>query len=334
MTLRRLSKRQKERIGTIQDRRRARAAARAEAAISEAQSRPREGVAVTRHGARVTVADHDRELYACLLRQNIGHVVCGDRVIWQPTGEDSGVVTALLDRRSVLARPDAYGREKALAANLTQLVVVVAPEPAPTGYLVDQYLATAEAIGIRALIAVSKSDLLGHDGDGRLGHLPAYATIGYPVVEVTTRREGGLAALSAHLRGETSILVGQSGVGKSSLVKTLLPDHDIQIGRLSSATGLGRHTTSATTLYFLPGGGALIDSPGVRSFRLSQRDRASLERGFREFAPYLGHCQFADCAHGSEPGCALRAAVEHGDIATWRLDSFRHMAGDIESRKT
>jgi ribosome biogenesis GTPase len=125
-------------------------------------------------------------------------------------------------------------------------------------------------------------------------------------------------------------LLGQSGVGKSSLVKALLPDQDIQIGRLSRATGLGRHTTSASTCYRLGSGGALIDSPGVRSFRLRALDRGDLERGFREFAPHLGRCRFADCRHQQEPDCALRQAVADGVVAARRLESFHLLAGELE----
>jgi len=330
MSRRRLSQRQIERIAQIQERRRARAAVRAEVELSEADAAPQKGIVVTRHGGHLAVADDSGDIHHCLLRQNIGHVVCGDRVVWLRTGDDAGVATALLERTSVLARPDYAGRDKPLAANLTQLVVVVAPEPPPTGYLVDQYLVAAETIGIRVLIAVNKSDLLSAPDDPRLGHIPDYAAIGYPIIEVTARTPGGLAPLANRLRGQTSILVGQSGVGKSSLVQALLPDQDIQVGRLSSATGLGRHTTSTTTLYFLPQGGALIDAPGVRSFRLTTMDRATLEHGFREFHPFLGGCQFANCAHDKEPGCALRNAVEDGRIAAWRLESFRHMAATIE----
>jgi len=329
MSRRRLSKRQLERIQTLQQRRRARADLRAQTALSEAESEPQRGTVVTRHGATAAVADNSQEIHVCLLRQNLGHVVCGDRVVWQKTGENSGVVTALSERTTVLARPDYAGRDKPLAANLTQLVVVVAVEPAPSGYLVDQYLAAAETLGIRAAIAVNKVDLLQSPSDSRLDRLAGYEAIGYPVIRVTARQAHGLDALITRLRNETSILVGQSGVGKSSLVKALLPDQDIQTGRLSSATGLGRHTTSAATLYFLPSGGTLIDSPGVRSFRLPAMDRQQLERGFREFRAFLGNCQFSNCAHQDEPGCALRAAVAEGRVAQWRLDNFLNMARQL-----
>ena len=330
MGSRRLSKRQIERIQHLQERRRARAEARAEAELLSAESAPQQGTVVTRHGASLAVADPDQDIHHCLIRQNLGHPVCGDRVLWQHSADGRGVVTALLERASTLARPDYAGRDKPLAANLTQLVVVVAAEPPPSGYLVDQYLIAAETIGIKAAIAVNKADLLSGPHDGRLGHLPEYGAIGYPVVHVSTRTPDGLAPLVGLLRHETSILVGQSGVGKSSLVQALLPDQDIQVGRLSSATGLGRHTTSTATLYFLPHGGRLIDAPGVRSFRLTTMDRSTLERGFREFRPYLGKCQFGDCAHDQEPGCALREAVRRGEILQWRLDSFRHMAEQLE----
>jgi len=330
MGSRRLSKRQIERIQHLQERRRAKAAARAEAELVESEAAPQQGVVVTRHGASLAVADGEREIHHCLIRQNLGHPVCGDQVLWHRTGEGTGVVTALFDRSTTLSRPDYAGRDKPLASNLTQLVIVVAPEPAPTGYLIDQYLVAAETIGIRAVIAINKADLIGPDGDPELARIGEYDSIGYRVVRVTSRRPGGLDPLIALLRHQTSILVGQSGVGKSSLVKALLPDQDIQVGRLSSTTGLGRHTTSAATLYFLPHGGSLIDAPGVRSFRLTTMDRATLEHGFREFRPYLGKCQFGDCAHDQEPGCALREAVERGELLQWRLASFRHMATQIE----
>jgi ribosome biogenesis GTPase len=285
---------------------------------------------ITRHGRNLFIADSKGDLHHCQFRQNLGHVVCGDRVAWHPTGPETGVVIAVLPRISVLARPDYSGREKPLAANLTQLVIVIAPEPEPSGFLLDQYLVTAETIGIDALIAVNKIDLLS-DNDGRsfLEGLGSYEKIGYPVVAVSARKEQGLVPLIARLRNETSILVGQSGVGKSSLINALLPDREIQVGRLSEATGLGRHTTSTTTCYELPQGGYLIDSPGVRSFRLLELSRSQLEQGFREFRPLLGHCQFRDCRHRQEPGCAIKAAVEQGEIDPQRLENFLLLADKL-----
>ncbi len=251
-------------------------------------------------------------------------------MVWHPDGSGGGVVTALLERESVLSRPDYSGRDKALAANISQLVIVIAPEPEPSEYLLDQYLVTAENIGISALIAVNKSDLLTPaDSEILQQRFAIYENIGYPLIPVSAQREHGLDPLIERLKDQTSILVGQSGVGKSSLVKALLPDLTIQIGRLSDATGLGRHTTSTTTCYELPQGGLLIDSPGVRSFRLGKLTREQLERGFREFGPYLGHCQFRDCRHDKEPGCGLREAVKEGKVDRGRWENFLHLAENL-----
>ena len=330
---RRLTEQQRARIARIQEDRRSRMEARALAALASSPTEAGQpGRVVVRHGQNLIVVDDAGTLHHCLFRQNLGEIVCGDRVAWHPTGS-GGVVIARLERRSTLSRPDYAGRDRAIAANITQLVVVIASRPEPNEYLVDQYLVAAEQIGVAALIALNKFDLV--DGEERaalLARFAPYPTIGYPLVTVSAKRAEGLEPLTERLRDETSILVGQSGVGKSSLVNALLPDRAAQTGRLSEATGHGRHTTSAATLYRLPGGGELIDSPGVRSFRLGQLDREQLEHAFREFRRYLGHCQFRDCSHANEPGCALRAAVAAGKIHGGRLDNFLHMAESLPPR--
>lgn len=330
MSSRRLSKRQIERIQAIQERRRERLATRA-AALEEETDRDEapgeEGRVVVRHGANLAVEDSGGAVHHCVARRHIGHPVCGDRVVWQRLADGRGLVSAILPRQSVLSRPDFSGRDKPLAANLTQLIILIAPEPEPGGYLIDQYLVAAETIGIGAIILGGKMDLLATaaraDFQQRFAH---YADIGYPCHWMSLREPETLTALNAVLAGHTSILVGQSGVGKSSLVQALLPDREIQIGRLSEATGLGRHTTSATTCYRLPGSGLLIDSPGVRSFRLGRIGREALEQGFRDFHPFLGHCRFANCHHGQEPDCAIRTAVAAGQIHPERLQSFHQLA--------
>ncbi|HYN76333.1 MAG TPA: ribosome small subunit-dependent GTPase A [Lamprocystis sp. (in: g-proteobacteria)] len=336
MPRRRLSERQIQRIQTIQERRRQHLADRAERALDAVQEEqideagPRAGRVVVRHGANLAVEDSEGRIHHCLARRNIGHPVCGDRVVWQATADDQGVVTAIQPRETVLSRPDYGGRDKPLAANLTRLVVLIAPEPDPSGYLVDQYLAAAELLGVQALIVANKMDLLDEPAAAAFrARFALYPAIGYPILWTSLRQPETLPALIAALADQTSILVGQSGVGKSSLVQTLLPDLDIQIGRLSKATGLGRHTTSTATCYRLIGGGFLIDSPGVRSFRLGTIDRETLQRGFREFGPHLGGCRFADCHHDHEPGCAIRAAVDAGQIAPARLANFHHLAAGL-----
>jgi ribosome biogenesis GTPase len=327
---RRLTDRQKERIQKIQERRRQRLEERAEATLEESDDQPLEGCIIARHGANLAVSDSDDRIHLCLSRQNLGHPVCGDRVVWHATENGHGVITALLPRTTELSRPDYSGREKPLAANITHLVIVLAPEPEPSEYLIDQYLVAAEKIGVKVLIALNKIDLLDEKQASIMSRrLTVYEKIGYRVVAISAKQIDGLTPLIEQLQGETNILVGQSGVGKSSLIKALLPSLEIQIGRLSEATGLGRHTTSATTCYKLPEGGDLIDSPGVRSFRLGAIDPKQLEWGFREFRPYLGHCKFSDCSHLVEPGCALKQAVTDGKINQQRFDNCLHIRKNL-----
>jgi len=331
MAQRRLTDQQRARISRIQEQRRQRASEEAENALSAADDEAHEGIVIIRHGRNLLVANERQHLVPCQFRQNLGQIVCGDRVIWHKTGDNEGVVTALQPRTTLLSRPDYSGREKALAANLTQLLIVAAPEPPPTGYLLDQYFAAAENIGLEAILLLNKADLLTSDHPLRQT-AATYAEIGYTVIEVSSKQMSGMQKLRQQLQHQTSMLVGQSGVGKSSLVNTLLPEQDIVVGQLSETSGLGKHTTSSATLYFLPQGGYLIDSAGVRSFRLMITERRQLEKGFREFHDYLGHCRFSDCSHTHEPGCALIDAVEKETISAWRLQHFLKMVENLEKR--
>lgn len=331
MSRRRLTQQQKTRIRDVQEQRKNRLAERAEQFLANAETEPtQEGVVIIRHGATLGVEADDGEIYRCLTRQHIGHPVCGDRVVWQRIDAAAGVVTALLPRESVLSRPDFIGQDKPLAANINQLVVVLAPQPEPSGYLLDQYLVTAETIGIEALIAINKIDLLAAGSKTEfIQGFRHYCDIGYPLVEVSAKLEHGLDGLIARLKDKTNILVGQSGVGKSSLINALLPSLDLVTGKLSHATGLGRHTTSAATCYHLPQGGKLIDSPGVRSFRLTKLTLQQLEQGFPEFRPFLGLCHFHNCTHGHEPNCAIRKAVINGQINPQRLENFLRLSKTV-----
>lgn len=326
MTRRRLSDQQKKRIATMQESRRRRASDEADREMPPAPASEAAGRVVVRHGRNLVLRAAGGQLVPATFRANLGEVVCGDEVVWIADTDGHGVVVAVAPRRNALVRPVFGGHEKAIAANLSLLVVVVAPTPAPSGYLVDQYLVAAERIGIAALICCNKADLF--DATSRAEfreRFAPYARIGYPVVELSARSALGLAPLHARMRDQSSILVGQSGVGKSSLVNALVAGDPALAGSLSTTTGHGRHTTSAATLYPLAAGGELIDSPGVRSFRLGRLTQQQLERGFREFLPMLGQCRFDDCAHGAEPACAISEAVAQGRIDPNRLATYRRL---------
>jgi ribosome biogenesis GTPase / thiamine phosphate phosphatase len=205
--------------------------------------------------------------------------------------------------------------------------VVIAPEPPPHANLLDRYLAAAEDAGLHALILLNKTDL-GAQAAALEPLLDVYRAIGYPVLRASAAQAGGIAALAAALAGHTTAFVGQSGVGKSSLIATLLPHEDIRVGELSQAVAKGRHTTTTARLYHLPAGGKLIDSPGIREFSLVHLDSARTARGFIEFRPYLGCCRFRDCEHRDEPGCALREAVDAGAVSAARYAGYLQIIGE------
>jgi ribosome biogenesis GTPase len=335
MAQRRLTNKQRQRIAKLQEDRRKRLSDRVEKALLTSEdSDTRNGRVISRHGQHLLVQDEQGIKHHCLFRQNLGEIVCGDKVLWQAASNDQGIAVSLLPRHTVLSRPDYSGRDKPLAANITQLIVVLAPKPSPTGYLTDQYLVAAELIGVKALITLNKADLLtAQKWQEFRQQFHHYEAIGYPIAGVSAQQEHGLEPLLEHLADNTSILVGQSGVGKSSLINALIPHHDEVVGELSKTSGLGRHTTSVATLHFLENGGEIIDSPGVRSFRLGQISRQQLESGFREFTPYIGNCQFSNCTHRSEPGCALTEAQERGEIHSERLKNFLHMAEQLGKKR-
>ena len=288
------------------------------------------GQVIVRHGQSVVIRTPQGESILCVLRQHLDGIVCGDQVRWQATGADTGVIVALEPRTTVLSRPAYNGKVKPLAANITQMIVVLAPKPKPSSYLLDQYLIVAAQLSIRAVICLNKADLL---TAAQQTHFRAdfahYAALGYPIIEVSCHTPGNLQPLMQHLAAQTSILVGQSGVGKSSLVSALSPESATIAGELSAATGLGRHTTSASTLYSLPNAAELIDSPGVRSFRLSKLTRQMLEHGYPELQALLGRCRFNDCQHRTEPGCVIQTHLADGTIHPERFANFQHMAQQV-----
>jgi len=290
----------------------------------KAQGQP--GLVLAHFGQVSLVEDPQGEVYRCATRKNLPRTVCGDRVLWQASNPREGVITQVLERETTLARPDHNNRVRPVAANLDQIVVVIATRPSFEYGMLDRYLVAAELIDATPVIVVNKSDTLDDESRHKLEQrLGIYRDIGYTQLFTSTRTTDGLKELHRQLKSHTSILVGQSGVGKSSLVQALLPDLDIRIGALSQVTGLGRHTTTATTLYHLPDGGDLIDSPGVRDFTLCQVPVDELAKGFREFEPFLGTCRFHNCRHISEPGCTVQDAVRSGTINERRFRSYEQL---------
>ncbi len=335
MSKRKLTKRQAWRINKIQDERRQRAAARdsaADDALSEDSLGPEQpGLVIAHFGTQVLVEGDDGE-QRCHLRANMDNLVTGDRVAWR-AGDQLGVVVAREPRHAELLRPDPYGKLKPVAANVDQIIVVIAPLPEPHANLIDRYLVAAECIDIEPVILLNKSDLVDAEQRARLDDLLApYTAIGYRVLEASSRSKDGMAQLKATLAKRTSVFVGQSGVGKSSLVNALIPEAGIRVGALSEARDKGTHTTTTARWYHLPDQAAIIDSPGIREFGLWHVDREDVEQGFREFRPLLGLCRFRDCQHQQEPGCALLEAEADGTIAPQRMASYRYIVGEQLSR--
>ncbi|HZJ95310.1 MAG TPA: small ribosomal subunit biogenesis GTPase RsgA [Thiopseudomonas sp.] len=340
MVKRTLNRRQGWRVKKIQEERLARAAKREERALEELEGGDlgpeQHGLVIAHFGVQVEVegqdAEHAGQTYRCYLRANLPTLVTGDRVVWRPGNQGLGIIVAQLPRHSELCRPDSSEQLKAVAANVDQIVIVFAPLPEPHANLIDRYIIAAEHANIKPLLLLNKSDLLDPSGQSRAHRLlNTYHGLGYPLLEVSAYSGEGLEQLITQLKNKVSVFVGQSGVGKSSLVNRLLPDAQIRVGPLSELTGKGTHTTTTARLYHFPAGGQLIDSPGIREFGLGHVTQADVEAGFIEFQEFLGLCRFRNCSHEHEPGCALLEAVEKGKISPQRLASFKHIISGISS---
>ncbi len=330
MTARKLNRQQRWRIDKIQEERIARARKRADQAedlIDEGNlEEERPGRVLAHFGTQIHVeslpADpRPARLQRCHLRANLPPLATGDLVIWQPARRDDqlGVVSALMPRHSLLERPDAQGRSKAIAANIDQLIIVIAAQPVSSDLAIDRYLVAAHAAGLQALLLLNKSDLAGAEDWARLER---YRSLGYAALGLSAR-SGQVDALQPWLSDRISAFVGLSGVGKSSIVNALLPHISQNTQALSVRSGLGQHTTTTAQLFHLPHGGDLIDSPGIREFGLGLLSPAQILAGFPEIQNWQEVCRFRNCRHDHEPGCALTAAVEQGRLSAQRLASLR-----------
>ncbi|MCY7295365.1 small ribosomal subunit biogenesis GTPase RsgA [Alteromonas sp. a30] len=296
------------------------------------------GIVVGRFGQHADIEDSEGLVYRCHIRRTIDSLVCGDEVLFRPTKDESssikGVVEAVQPRRSILTRPDFYDGIKPVAANIDQIIIVSSLLPALSLNIIDRYLVASEDVNITPVILLNKIDLADEE------HLPlieeamqTYHDIGYDVIFASCKTQEGLTALQNQLVDKTSIFVGQSGVGKSSLINQLLPDVEEATGKVSENSGLGQHTTTAAKLLHFPLGGQVIDSPGVREFALWHLDDEKVTWGFKEFRDYIGGCKYRDCKHKDDPGCAIREAVEEGKIDASRYDSYHRILESMDEQR-
>ncbi|MFQ1011972.1 small ribosomal subunit biogenesis GTPase RsgA [Gilliamella apicola] len=301
-------------------------------------SSPRDGVVISRFGKSADVEDNARHIYRCSIRRTLPSLVTGDKVVWRESLEPNtnGIIEAVHTRHSELVRPDFYDGVKPVAANVDQIVIISAVLPELSLNIIDRYLVACEVTNIEPIIVLNKIDLLSDEQRAEVEkQLTIYTNIGYQVLYVSCQNHQGIAALQAVLQNKISILVGQSGVGKSSIINLLLP-HQLQsaiTGNISELSGLGQHTTTSTRLYHLPNGGDIIDSPGIREFGLWHLEPEQVISGFKEFDDYLGGCQFRDCNHLDTPGCLLQQAVRDGKISPSRLDNYHRILQTMKEVK-
>ena len=278
-----------------------------------------EGLVVAHLGKGIAV-EVEHTIILCQTLRKLETVVVGDKVLISQSSPDQGRIEQLLPRRSVLQRPSRGDQIRPVAANIDTIFVVFAAEPDCDFLLLDQYLAICENCNIDAALVFNKIDL--GCAESIEQELQNYLCLGYDLYRVSANQSIGITELQKILATQTSMFAGQSGVGKSSLTNTLLPDKTLRINSVSETTRHGRHTTTAATLYHLPEGGDLIDSPGVAIFGLAGLSEAHLAWGYREFHAYIGKCRFNDCRHVNDKDCAVREAAENGQIPLSRYHRF------------
>ena len=284
------------------------------------------GTLIAAFGRQYEVRSDAGEILLCVPRGKKSLFACGDRVQIAATGPGQGVIDTLVERSSLLYR----GRLSAhtmIAINATQVVMVVATEPSFSDEFISRCLCAAENQNLKVLIVLNKTDIVAGLADAR-SRLAAFSALGYTVLEMSAL--DNVDTLRARLIGETSLLVGQSGMGKSTLTNAVIPEARAENLEVSEVLRTRKHTTNFARLYPLPEGGGIIDSPGMQTFGLVHLDGKDLEASFREFRPYAGQCRFRDCRHDSEPGCALRAAAESGMIEMKRLRQFLQFRTECE----
>ncbi|ABK45644.1 ribosome small subunit-dependent GTPase A [Magnetococcus marinus MC-1] len=334
--IKKLSDQQKRRIEAIRERRMNRKQAKSaeHAAEFDAQGlgEPREGLVIAHYGLNVAVTSEGMAEHRCAVRETLPeNPVCGDRVIWRPGLNEQGVIEDIMPRSNVLRRPGPYNRLQTLAANLDRLLVTTSAALF-NPFLVDRYLVAASAANIEPVIIVNKMDLIRDEEslDDLAMLLAPYQEMEYEIVPVSATTGQGMGELDDILSFGLSAFVGQSGVGKSSLVAHWIDDLSLRIADVNAHTGKGRHTTTVAHLYPLKSGrGGIIDSPGVRAFGLHGVEPEEVIHHFRDLAPLAQQCHFNDCKHEQEPGCAVLEAIEHEIADAIRLESYHRILESI-----
>lgn len=302
--------------------------------LGEAQT----GTILSRFGQHADVESTSGDVFRCNLRRSIKSLVTGDKVLWRLGKETEhsirGIVEAVHERTSMLSRPDVYDGVKPIASNISQIIIVSSILPVFNADIIDRYLVAAEQTGITPVILLNKIDLLNNEIKAETEQqLQIYRDIGYQIFYASSVSEQGIDEIRNQLREHTSIFVGQSGVGKSTLVNSLMPELGLLTQSVSENSGLGQHTTTVARLYHFPDGGDLIDSPGIREFGLWHLSPTQVADGFVEFEDFLGTCKFRDCKHEKDPGCSLVAACEEGKIHPERLASFQRILASLGDNK-
>jgi ribosome biogenesis GTPase len=284
-----------------------------------------QGTVVAAYGKRYQVeCQQTGQKVSCVTRGKKTNLACGDLVTFAFTDKNEGIIEAHHERASLLYRSDAF-KSKLLAANVTQIIIVLATQPSFYEALLSRCLVAAEAANIRPLIVLNKCDL--DDTFGAKDTLKFYADLGYQTLMLHAKNN--VDALKPYLEGHASILVGQSGMGKSTIINALLPDQAVRTQEVSTVLDSGKHTTTAANLYHIDQKSTLIDSPGLQEFGLYHLSQHDLELSFVEFRPFLGHCKFNNCKHQQEPECAIKNAVAATKIAPKRLETYQQIQSEI-----
>lgn len=279
-----------------------------------------EGLVITRFGSQALIENDEGKQIRCAIRPEITSLVAGDHILWQPEGTDQGVIVCLKPRHSLLSRMNKSGESKPVAANITQIMITLAPAPIPSWTLLDSYLVIAELNNLNAFIVLNKTDLPNEPIKKQLERI--YVPIGYPLLCINKDTILDNEELLSTLNHQVSIFVGQSGVGKSTVISKILPHEASIVTNTISKMQFGRHTTSNSILFHLPSGGNLIDSPGVREFKIGEMSNREITAGYKEIQKYITNCKYRNCTHQNTPHCAVIDAVNRSEISQERYINY------------